>query len=107
MEGGSYPPHPGTRVYRCRCSLPGLTGFTTYRCGRTGTSHHDHYTVIFRLIGGEVGPTRGYAPRPPGQCRPFNNGFPCSPSLCSVVEPNLTDNRGFDPAFTIFISTGT
>ncbi len=28
--------HPGTRVHRCGCSLPGLTGFTVYRCGGTG-----------------------------------------------------------------------
>ena len=27
-EGGADQPHPGTRIGRCRCSLPGLTGFT-------------------------------------------------------------------------------
>ena len=27
-EGGADQPHPGTRAGRCRCSLPGLTGFT-------------------------------------------------------------------------------
>ena len=27
-EGGADQPHPGTRTGRCRCSLPGLTGFT-------------------------------------------------------------------------------
>ena len=26
--GGADQPHPGTRTSRCRCSLPGLTGFT-------------------------------------------------------------------------------
>jgi len=27
--------HSGTQVHRCGCSLPGLTGFTVYRCGGT------------------------------------------------------------------------
>jgi len=40
MGGGPYPPHPGTRFDRYRCSLPGLTGFTANRRGGTGTSHH-------------------------------------------------------------------
>lgn len=31
-------PHPGTRIHCYRCSLPGLTGFTVYRCGRTDTA---------------------------------------------------------------------
>ena len=31
----THQPHPGTRVRCCRCSLPGLTGFTT--CRREGT----------------------------------------------------------------------
>ena len=38
--GGSNPPDPGARIRCCRCSLPGLTGFTAYRRGRTGPSHH-------------------------------------------------------------------
>jgi hypothetical protein len=33
-------PHLGTRVRCCRCSLPGLTGFTAYRCEGTGQGHH-------------------------------------------------------------------
>ncbi|SVC87650.1 uncharacterized protein METZ01_LOCUS340504, partial [marine metagenome] len=28
-------PHPGTQQHRCRCSLPGLTGFTDNRRGET------------------------------------------------------------------------
>ena len=41
MEGGNpIQPHLGTRVRRCRCSLPGLTGFTTCRCEGTGKGHH-------------------------------------------------------------------
>ena len=40
LSGGNWrrpdQPHPGTRVRCCRCSLPGLTGFTTYRRGGTG-----------------------------------------------------------------------
>ena len=39
LSGGNWrrpdQPHPGTRVRCCRCSLPGLTGFTT--CRREGT----------------------------------------------------------------------
>jgi len=31
--GGPYPPYPGTRFHRYRCSLPGLTGFTISRRG--------------------------------------------------------------------------
>ncbi len=38
--GGPYQPHPGTRVNCCGCSLPGLTGFTIYRCEGTDTGHH-------------------------------------------------------------------
>ena len=39
--GGDLPqPHPGARVHRYRCSLPGLTGFTAYRREGTKTSHH-------------------------------------------------------------------
>jgi len=33
--GGERQPHPGARVHCCRCSLPGLTGFTVYRRGGT------------------------------------------------------------------------
>ena len=40
LSGGNWrrpdQPHPGTRVRCCRCSLPGLTGFTTCRCEGTG-----------------------------------------------------------------------
>ena len=40
-NGGSpHQPHPGTRVRRCRCSLPGLTGFTTWRCEGTDADRH-------------------------------------------------------------------
>ena len=28
-------PHPGTRIIRYRCSLPGLAGFANYRRGGT------------------------------------------------------------------------
>jgi len=43
-EGGNpYPPHPGTRIGCYRCSLPGLTGFTTYRCEGTDTGHHEPF----------------------------------------------------------------
>ena len=38
--GGPHQPHPGTRVRRCRCSLPGLTGFTTLRCEGTDADRH-------------------------------------------------------------------
>ena len=38
--GGPHQPHPGTRINRCRCSLPGLTGFTIWRCEGTGAGHH-------------------------------------------------------------------
>ena len=38
--GGPHQPHPGTRVCRYRCSLPGLTGFTTWRCEGTDADRH-------------------------------------------------------------------
>lgn len=40
MGGGSHQPHPGARIHRCGCSLPGLTGFTASRREGTGTIHH-------------------------------------------------------------------
>ena len=38
--GDPCPPHPGARVHCCRCSLPGLTGFTIYRRGGTDEGRH-------------------------------------------------------------------
>ena len=34
-------PHPGTRVSGYRCSLPGLAGFTAYRCEGTAWATTD------------------------------------------------------------------
>ena len=35
-DGGEpHQPHPGTRINSYRCSLPGLAGFTIYRCEGT------------------------------------------------------------------------
>ena len=34
------PAHLGTQIRCYRCSLPGLAGFTTYRCEGTGKGHH-------------------------------------------------------------------
>ncbi len=39
--GGKHQPHPGARICCYGCSLPGLTGFTTYRRGGTGTAAID------------------------------------------------------------------
>ena len=41
IGGEPYQPHPGTHIHCCGCSLPGLTGFTTYRCGGTHAGHHE------------------------------------------------------------------
>ncbi len=38
--GGLRQPHPGARIHRCGCSLPGLTGFTVSRRGGTDADHH-------------------------------------------------------------------
>ena|GEM_PF-5275618 len=35
-------PHPGTRINSYRCSLPGLAGFTIYRCEGTGGTTITH-----------------------------------------------------------------
>ncbi len=40
IGGNPCPPFPGARVCCCRCSLPGLTGFTAYRRGEAGRGHH-------------------------------------------------------------------
>jgi len=40
LGGGSYQLHPGARINRYRCSLPGLAEFTAYRREGTDTSHH-------------------------------------------------------------------
>ena len=45
--GGPYQPHPGAQRHRCRCSLPGLTGFTVGRRGGTGTNHHCLMRPVF------------------------------------------------------------
>jgi hypothetical protein len=39
-SGSPHQPHSGTRIHCYRCSLPGLAGFTIYRCGETGAGHH-------------------------------------------------------------------
>ena len=38
-KSGPYCSDPGTRIHCCRCSLPGLTGFTISRRGETSTGH--------------------------------------------------------------------
>ncbi len=40
-SGGLRQPHPGARIHRCGCSLPGLTRFTAYRREGTDGGHHD------------------------------------------------------------------
>ena len=55
IKGGSpYPPDPGTRNHRYRCSLPGLTGFTTSRRGGTDTGYR--WTVIVTIYSGKKQP---------------------------------------------------
>ena len=38
LEEAAYQPCLGTRIRRCRCSLPGLTGFTPNSSRGTGTA---------------------------------------------------------------------
>ena len=53
LNGGSpRQRHLGARVSCCRCSLPGLTGFTA--CRREGTDGGYHKLIVFE-IGGEGG----------------------------------------------------
>ncbi len=42
--------HFGTRVNNYRCSLPGLAGFTIYRCEGTSWGHHDAALIRRRRI---------------------------------------------------------
>ncbi len=46
LGGIPYQPHPGARIHCCRCSLPGLTGFTACRRESADTEHH--YPPILR-----------------------------------------------------------
>ena len=48
-------PHPGTRVESYRCSLPGLAGFTIYRCEGTRWGHHKR-TQAIAIACGEIIP---------------------------------------------------
>ncbi len=57
--GDSRQLHPGARVHCCRCSLPGLTGFTVYRRGRTnGNRHCEAHMIQIRDAVGEFQETR-------------------------------------------------
>ena len=61
VKGGSpYPPYPGTRIHRYRCSLPGLTGFTTSRRGETDTGHR--WPLIVTIKPGRKKNNRGLSP---------------------------------------------
>jgi len=42
-------PHLGTRISSYRCSLPGLTGFTTLHCERTDQSCHKLERAIIAI----------------------------------------------------------
>ena len=47
--GDPDPPHPGARSHCCRCSLPGLTGFTAFRREGTERGHHKKDWLIVTL----------------------------------------------------------
>ena len=54
LGGVHHQPHPGTRIRCCRCSLPGLTGFTTSRCGGTdGVRHRTEVRPDYNLKPGQ------------------------------------------------------
>ena len=52
--------HSGTRIHRCGCSLPGLTGFTVYRCEGTNRT-----TITTSLTGWALTGTSGSLAAPP------------------------------------------
>ena len=79
--GGSPRQHPsGTRSHRCRCSLPGLTGFTADRRGGTDAGHH-RKNRICQMNARGAGP-RG--PKPGSQGRATLHGAPASVNSRSV-----------------------
>ena len=49
--------HPGTRICCYRCSLPGLAGFTAYRCERTDIAPiksqlgAEELRIILKIVG--------------------------------------------------------
>ncbi len=53
-ESGPRQPFPGTRRRRCRCSLPGLTGFTG---GRRGVTDADRRRLSPRWVADTMRPT--------------------------------------------------
>ena len=109
MGGDSRQPHPGARVHRYGCSLPGLTGFTACRRGGTGASHHDaahsrgrRHEVHARQATPALprtGPRCSAGTRPDYTSRmsihPSNQGKrgPCVP-----LFPWMAEREGFEPS---------
>ena len=50
MGGILHQPHPGARIHCCRCSLPGLTGFTISRRESANAGHHSPAIVMPALL---------------------------------------------------------
>lgn len=46
-----------TRINCYRCSLPGLAGFTIYRCKGTDTDHHNTCTAQLNLFAASTLPS--------------------------------------------------
>ncbi|GEM_PF-6156266 len=46
-----HPPHSGTRIRCCRCSLPGLTGFTASRRGGTDVATIETMRILAQVRG--------------------------------------------------------
>ena len=75
----THQPHPGARVRCCRCSLPGLTGFTT--CRREGTGG----VTIVCLAAVASLPDRGRVAPSTGSIRGANAACPGAPDGSACV----------------------
>src|SRR5690606_40463062 len=91
-KGDPRQPDPGTRPSRYRCSLPGLTGFTTGRRGGTDADRRilpDPRRRRWLLPTLDLGPTLGYA-------APLRRGGRAVEGACLESKCTVTPYRGFE-----------
>jgi hypothetical protein len=90
LQGGGNPcpPHPGARVHCCRCSLPGLTGFTTCRREGANRGHHRSPRLLIPVMPKQRG--KALCRKPPKRARfcrrpPCGRPFLIRRFFCGVV----------------------
>ncbi len=106
-------PHLGTRVDNYRCSLPGLAGFTTYRCEgtarvatnwRRGRDSNPRYVSVYTLSRRAPStarpPLRDVAVGPSGPAAARARIIPQHPQVTSATGPDITGVHGNAPVVT-------